>query len=560
MKQKPGRKRRWWRLGWVQAVLAVVLLAGMTVVTVVVYVARHAEPILRKRVVETLAARFHSPVELDGLDISVLNGLQVQGRGLRILYLAGPTQPDKQPNAAPMVSVQQFTFRTTLRGLLRSPTRVETVYVQGLELHIPPGNARSQMFGGPHDKKQPKIALLVSHIQVDGAKIFIETDKPGKDPLEFDIQSVKLTDVGSDQPFLYDALLTNPKPEGQIHATGHFGPWQGAEPRETPVDGDYSFDHADLNSIKGLGGMLSSTGHFAGELGHITIDGTTETPDFSLDISDHPLPLHTTFHAYVDGTTGDTTLDPVNGELGHTTIVARGTVTSVHGKGHDIALDTSVPQGRIEDLLALGMKSWPPVMHGGVTLRAKLHIPPGPVRVAKKIELAGTVNIANVVFTNAKVQEKIDSFSMRAQGKPEESGAAGSDGKAEVQSELMTNFALSHSLMTFPAVDYTIPGVELELHGAYGMENTTYYFMGHVRTKATASQMTTGWKSVLLKPFNKLLEKNGAGLELPIEIHGSGSDVHFGLAMHGADESAQQMGAEVKAQPKPAPQPKKAKK
>ena len=35
--------------------------------------------------------------------------------------------------------------------------------------------------------------------------------------------------------------------------------------------------------------------------------------------------------------------------------------------------------------------------------------------------------------------------------------------------------------------------------------------------------MTTGWKSLLLSPFDKLLKKNGAGVELPIKVTGTKS-------------------------------------
>ncbi|MES2391367.1 MAG: hypothetical protein V4555_06990 [Acidobacteriota bacterium] len=552
--RRPGVVVRLWRKAWVKTVLALLVLGAVGMGIAAMYVARHAEPILRKRVVETLAARFRSPVELDHLGITVLDGLQVTGTGLRILYLAGPEEPDAAANPVPMVTVQEFSFRTRFKDLLHSPTRVGLVHVQGLILHVPPASRRQQMFGYS-GKGQPKIELLVDRIVCDDAKIYIETDKPGKDPLEFDVKRVVLRDVGAAQPFLYDAELTNPKPVGEIHATGHFGPWQSEEPRATTIDGDYSFDHADLNSIKGLGGMLSSTGHYYGQLGHVTIDGTTDTPDFSLDVSDHPLPLTTKFHAYVDGTTGDTTLDPVEGMLAHSKIVARGTVMQVHGLGHDIALTTSVPQGNVQDLLALGMKSWPPVMRGGVTVAAKLHIPPGSVPVSRKIELNGTVHISAVELTNPKLQDKIDSLSERAQGHPQDSGGAGSDKKAEVASQIMTQFVLAHSLMTFSTVDYKIPGAEVQLHGAYGMQGSVFEFKGHVRTKATASEMTTGWKAMLIKPFNKLLEKHGAGLELPIEIHGRGNDVHFGLAFGSADESQQDMAAEVKAEGKRPPAP-----
>ena len=52
---------------------------------------------------------------------------------------------------------------------------------------------------------------------------------------------------------------------------------------------------------------------------------------------------------------------------------------------------------------------------------------------------------------------------------------------------------------------------------------STFEFHGKVRTEATASQMTTGSKSLLLTPFDGLLKKNGAGLELPIKVTGTRS-------------------------------------
>ena len=64
--------------------------------------------------------------------------------------------------------------------------------------------------------------------------------------------------------------------------------------------------------------------------------------------------LHTQFHAIVDGTNGDTRLDPVNATLGHTHITARGQVVrafrretgSLHSIGHDIDLKIEMKQGQ----------------------------------------------------------------------------------------------------------------------------------------------------------------------------------------------------------------------
>ena len=544
----------WWRRRWLKVVSACVVLAVVGLGVTAEYVLHHAGPIVRKRVIETLSAKFNAPVELDSLEISLLRGVEVEGKGLRIPYgsVEGAVGQPK-----PLISVDHFSFRTTIQGLLHQPTHIGFVRVDGMELHLPPGEERGQILGigggskppadPEHPRTKPKIAFTAGQILCTNVKLVIETDKPGKEPLEFDIGRLDLHDIGPAQPMAYDAELVNPKPVGNIHAQGHFGPWNVEDPRTTAVDGDYSFDHADLNTIKGISGMLSSTGHYAGQLQRITIDGTTDTPDFSLDISNHPVPLHTKFHAYVDATDGDTTLDPVEAHLLHSDFTARGKVVMVRGEGHDISLDVTMPHARIEDMLELGVKTNPPLMRGALSMQAKVHVPPGHVRVAQKIELAGTFNIAGVDFSNAKWQDKIDSLSMRAQGKPEDAKVAGSDRKAEVQSQMTAKFNLNHGTILVDDLKYQVPGAVVLMNGVYTTGGEVFEFKGHVRTDATASQMVTGWKSILLMPVDKYLKKSGAGMELPISISGTQGDMKFGLAMHGtADETATQIYAGMK--------------
>jgi len=533
------RRIAWRRRRWLKIVSACVVLAVVGLGVAAEYVLHHAGPIVRKRVIETLSAKFKAPVELDSLEISLLRGVEVEGGGLRIFYSAGQ----------PLVSVDHFAFRTTIKGLLHQPTHIGLVRVDGMELHLPPGRQRGEILGADplHPHTRPKIAFTASQILCTNVKLVIETDKPGKEPLEFNIGKLDLHDIGPEQPMVYEAQFVNPKPVGNIHTQGHFGPWNADDPRSTALDGEYNFDHADLNTIKGLGGMLSSTGHYAGQLQRITIDGTTDTPDFSLDISNHPVPLHTTFHAYVDGTDGDTTLDPVQAHLLHSDLTARGKVALIRGEGHDISLNVAMPHARIEDMLELGVKTNPPLMRGALSMQTKLHIPPGHIRVAQKIELAGAFTIAGVDFNNARWQDKIDSLSMRAQGKPEDAREAGSDHKAEVQSQMTAKFNLNHGTILVDDLKYQVPGAVVLMNGVYTTTGEVFEFKGHVRTDATASQMVTGWKSILLMPVDKFLKKNGAGMELPVSISGTNGDVKFGLAMHGtADETAQQISAEMK--------------
>ena len=206
---------------------------------------------------------------------------------------------------------------------------------------------------------------------------------------------------------------------GNILSSGSFGPWQADSPRDTPVRGTYSFTNADLGTIKGIGGILSSTGQYAGTLDNIVVDGTTDTPDFRIAVSGRPVPLHTDFHAIVDGTSGDTYLQPVKAKILNSWLVANGSVVRMNQpKGHRVELDVMIAKGKIEDLLKLAVRTDPPVMTGVVQLKTKFDLPPGDPDVANRLNLAGRFRISQSHFTNEKIQSKVDALSMRSQGKP----------------------------------------------------------------------------------------------------------------------------------------------
>jgi AsmA-like C-terminal region len=513
---KPRRRRRW--LVWTAVVFVGFAVAGAVAVE---WGLRQLQPRLRKKVVETLSARFHSPVELDRLELSVSRDIIVTGGGLRILYLAGPTKPDVKPNAPPMVTVDSFEFKTGWRELLRPTTRVVAVKVKGLQINIPPKQLHDDAVPDASKKQQPVFGIVVDRIECTDAKVVIETSNPDKKPLEFDIGRLVLTDVGSKKPLNYEALLKNPKPVGDVHSTGRFGPWQGDSPRDTPIDGGYEFTNADLSSIHGLGGVLSSTGKFSGTLGEIHAEGVIDTPDFRLDISDHALPLHAEFGATVDGTSGDTHLDTVKARVGRSELTASGSVTRATGtQGHTTDLHVAMERGRIEDMLALSLKANPTLLRGMLALKAHIVIPPGQVSVSRKMRLDGTFAIHDGFLNDAKMQQQLDSMSERAQGKPK---LANAQDAAVVGSSAQGKFSQANAVLDVTDLNYQMPGAQVAMEGQVQLVESTFEFHGKVRTEATASQMTTGWKSLLVKPFDGLLKKNGAGMELPIKVTGTRS-------------------------------------
>jgi hypothetical protein len=525
--KKPSRRRLWERIGIV--IFVCLAVAG----GIFRFVIARAEPILRTRVIQTLSARFDSKVELESFHVSVANGLEVYGGGLKIF---AKNDPDLyQPGVQPLISIQEFRFQTALRSLFRSPMHVDTVFVRGLDLNLPPKGSRGEM--SKMGRKTRKITILVDKFICENTRLVINTTNPEKPPLEFAISSLKMKDIGNGEPLQFDATLINPKPVGDIQSQGLFGPFQQDSPRDTPVQGGYSFNHADLSTIKGISGMLSSTGEYSGTLGNIVVTGKTDTPDFKIANSGHAVPLHTEFHAIVDGTCGDTYLQPVKAIFLHSSFTASGSVVRLDRRhGHDIELNVVLDHALIEDLLKLGVRTDPPVMTGPVQMTTKLTLLPGNANVADRLKLSGTFHVPDAHFTNQKVQAKLDSLSLRSQGKIKQARQVNLEENVSV--DLQGVYTLDNGLLSFSFLHFLVPGTHIDMTGNYSLDGREFNFHGKARLDAKVSQMMTGWKSILLKPVDQFFSKDGAGTEVPIRITGTESEPHFGLDFHHKEEHA----------------------
>src|SRR5580700_156591 len=525
----PLPRRRSGRWKWIIGILAVFLvIVGIGVILVL----KRAEPILRTRVIETLRTRFHSRVELAELHVFILNGLQVSGSGLQIY---GATDPNPyEPGVQPILLIQEFKFSTPLRDLFREPMRVATVYVKGMSLNIPPKEDRQEMTD--MRKRSGKMSIAVGEFVCEDTKLLINTLKPGKPPLEFDIGNLTMKEIGAGRPLRFDATLVNPKPVGDIQSSGEFGPWQELNPRGTPIQGDYSFTNADLGTLKGISGTLSSTGRYQGILERIVVDGETDTPNFKIAVSGHRVPLHTDFHAIVNGTDGDTYIDPVKARVLQSSFTAKGKIVRMESpRGHDIELEVVLDRARIEDLLQLGVKTDPPVMNGAVAMTTKLSLVPGSADLANRLKLAGNFHIPDGVFTNESVQGKINSLSLRSQGKPK---LVSQNRGENVPSDLRGTFQLDTGVLSFSSLRFTVPGTHADVTGQYSMDGNVFDFHGTLKLDAKLSQMTTGWKSILLRPVDRFFQKDGAGTEIPFRVDGTRSAPRFGLDFGHKDAAA----------------------
>ena len=499
-------------------IVGIVLLAQISRVT----------PHVRDLAVASLEERFDSTVGIESLQVGVFPQPELSGTGLSVRW-------KRRVDAPPLVRIGQFSATAGAYGLLGTPVRLDRVELDRLEIHIPPdrlkGGPEAEGTMGATSDSVPRPSegdarqdLRIDEIVAHAGRLEIASKKAGKPPRIFDIHDLHIRGFGNDGGAGFDALLTNPLPEGQVETSGHFGPWRTDVPSRTPLRGEYTFRRADLGTINGLGGILSSHGTYDGVLERIEVQGETDTPDFSIDVAGQPVPLKTTFKAVVDGTTGDTWLEDVDATLFESHIRARGAVVRAHDvKGRHVALDVTVDRARIEDLLKLAVKSAKPPLTGAVKVKTKFFLPAGPEDVVRKLRLAGEFAIDRATFTNLDVQQRISALSQRGRGDetPEEGES--------VVSQLHGRFTLRNGGLTFSDLEFAVPGAKVQLAGSYHLESEALDFTGHLLLDASLRDTTSGFKAVLATLAQPFFRRPGGGTKLPIRVGGTRNKPQFGL-------------------------------
>jgi len=473
----------------------------------------------RTRTEAMLRVHFESDLQFSDFQISLFPRLHVTIRGLVMRHKGRTDIP-------PLVEVRQVSVYSNLFALLLPKPRISFVQLDGLRIHTPPREPGGKPMISPTDQDLAnKYPLLISEIRAYDALLVPLPGDPQKAPREFPVHYLELHDVSFDRPATFHAELTSPVPVGEIESTGAFGPWQADQPSLTPVDARYIFKDADMSTLKGLKGTLSSTGKFSGPLDYLNVEGETDIPNFSLRTTDQPVALHTDFTAVVDGTNGDTILKSVTAKFLHTTLAVSGKVVDADRdlKGRTILLDAISTDARVEDLLRLAVKSDEPVMTGAARLKTKINIPEGDGDLLDRLKQDGQFGVGGAQFTKPEVQEKIDTLSRKGQGQPKDIGID------NVVSELKGSFLLSNAVVSFTNLSFSVTGARLRLSGTYNIDTGEMDFHGKLMLDAKLSQTTTGVKSFFLKVADPFFKGKHGGAELPIKITGTKDNPSFGL-------------------------------
>src|SRR5439155_4994592 len=136
-----------------------------------------------------------------------------------------------------------------------------------------------------------------------------------------------------------------------------------------------------------------------------------------------------------------------------TSLTARGAIVGAEGvKGRAINVHVLIEQGRVEDVLRLGVKGDKPVMTGALALHADMNLPAGPRDVMDRLKLTGSFQVNGAKFTNAEIQTKLSDLSERARGlDPDEHQTA-------VASNFRGQFRLADSVLSLRETAFDLPG------------------------------------------------------------------------------------------------------
>jgi hypothetical protein len=532
--KRPLIKRPWF---WA-TVGSITLLAILSVMFVAAVPL--SSDILRHRIIDALSERLDSDVELGDLHIRVFPGLRAEGADLRIRR-RGPALAGYPP----LIAIKSFHVDASVAGLMRK--HVSHVQLDGLEISIPPSEARDQQKveanekgtakpddapPAPADARRDPLndkGVVIDRVDANDARLAIIPLEADKTPKVWAIHHLQMFDLGDTTSWPFQATLTNGVPPGEIDVDGHFGPWHREEPGNTPLTGVFNFAKADLGVFDGIKGTLSSDGYFSGTLAEIRANGTSNTPDFALQVAGHPFPLWVVYQALIDGTNGDTRLESIDGWFLSSYLHASGAVLDSPKKdeGRTVTLDVALSRSRIEDIMTMAVKADKPPMTGALTLTTSFVLPPGHNDVVDRLRLKGQFSIDKAQFTSYDVQGKIDELSKRASAKTADPKTA------RALSDFAGHFVLGGGHLRLPDVTFATPGAKVELAGAYGLKDETLDFKGQVLLDAKISQTVTGFKSILLRMADPLFKKpNGSGSLIPVKIGGTRSDPAFGLDVH----------------------------
>ena len=421
------------------------------------------------------------------------------------------------PDLPPVGSTEELIVQGSWLDLLTLRQRVQLVDVVGLHVVIPPVGSRANHedfpAGSTADFSGPDTMVEVMHIH----KAVLDIMRTDGGRYTYPIRDLVIRNLRNGEAISYSVDMQNASPAGRIQATGKFGPIPPKNLGATPLWGDFTFAPVDLGSIGELHGTLSATGHFSGELCAISGYAKASTPDFAVH-DGTPVPVNGTVQLTVNGLNRDVILNSVEARSGKTVVEAQG---NVKGSPNVTDVDLKVDKGRAEDLLRPFLKERVPIA-GVVWLKAHAHLTPAEhgERFLHRLSVDGSFVVPSERVTNRDLEQKLASFSKRAQGDKAEKDDSAASQSIDELSSLEGPVKIRDGIASTPRLRFAIPGAVADLKGTYNLRDKSAHLVGVLRMESDISHTETGFKSALLKPLAPFFKKKKAGAVIPIAVTG----------------------------------------
>jgi hypothetical protein len=210
----------------------------------------------------------------------------------------------------------------------------------------------------------------------------------------------------------------------------------------------------------------------------------------------------------------------VDVRTGTTGVHVEGSIVGSAGTPKVTDLDITIGQGHAEDLLRPFFAAKVPIT-GAVTLRSHARLDGGRPGASffDRLHMAGGFSVPAERLTNEKSEKNLSSLSQRAQGITRQGDEHAAD--TDVLSSLNGDVTVRSGMASTPRLTFAIPGATANLKGTFDLKSSKVNLVGTLTMDTDISHVTTGFKSVLLKPLIPFTMKKKAGAVIPIAVTGS---------------------------------------
>ena len=399
--------------------------------------------------------------------------------------------------------------------------RLRLVEATGMHIILPPPGSRQAQQDYPSGSGSsftgPTAVIEQLFIHASTLEILRKNGKR----LTFPVHWLRVWDLHRGAPMTFAVNMDNPLPYGHLLASGSFGPLNPRAIQETPVSGWFKFEDVKLSDVGELKGILDSTGSFHGQLGAIDATAQAKVRGFAVK-NGNEIPVSGSIQCTVNGMNGDVVYHAMEARTGSSLVQATGSTAGTPGKA--TRLDLVVRQGRAEEILRPFIRKPVPIA-GAAALHAHVDLDPTQPDhgFLDRLHVTGAFDIPAEEVTKPDLRKSLSAFSLRAQDKKVPDSVKDLPGPAAgAISSLQGPVTIEKGIARTPDLRFEVPGAQARLSGTFNFRTTAVHLTGKLTTHADLSDITSGFKSVLLEAIDPLFRHHRKhGAVIPVALTGT---------------------------------------